>query len=201
MALLSGTVNGLCTSLAVNVLLLGPLLWFYFEIPPYSVFLNLIVIPVMPAAMGAGVAGSALTVLSDTAGGMVLQVCRGVLYSYDRLCEWTEILPGSRFVAGKPGVLYTRSRVIWPWECSGLFTPGLCTRELRKKSGEPVGDTRIRSGREDAGCRAGEPFCWQFLWLLYAEIPTRSAGKFRLLCWMWTGGRDPYQGRIHELPD
>ena len=106
MALLSGTVNGLCTSLAVNVLLLGPLLWFYFEIPPYSVFLNLIVIPVMPAAVGAGVAGSALTVLSDTAGGMVLQVCRGVLYSYDRLCEWTEILPGSRFVAGKPGVLW-----------------------------------------------------------------------------------------------
>ena len=87
MAMLSGTLNGLCTSLAVNVLLLGPLLWFYFEIPPYSVFLNLIVIPVMPAAMGAGVAGSALTVLSDTAGGMVLQVCRGVLYSYDCKCQ------------------------------------------------------------------------------------------------------------------
>ena len=102
--LLSGILNGLCSSLAVNVILLGPLLWFYYEIPPYSVFLNLLVIPVMPAAMGAGAVGSALTVLSDTAGGIVLQVCRGVLFSYDRLCGWTENLPGSRFVAGKPGV-------------------------------------------------------------------------------------------------
>lgn len=105
-AVISGVLSGLGTSLAVNVLLLGPLLWFYFEIPPYSVFLNLLVIPIMPAAMGAGVAGSALTILSDTAGGMVLQVCRGVLWIYDRLCEWAGVLPGSRFVAGKPGVLW-----------------------------------------------------------------------------------------------
>lgn len=106
MALLAGTLNGLCSSLAVNVLLLGPLLWFYFEIPPYSVLMNLFVIPVMPAAMGAGVAGTALTVLSDTVGGTVLLVCRGVLYGYDRLCELTKILPGSRFVTGKPGVIW-----------------------------------------------------------------------------------------------
>ena len=71
-----------------------------------AAFLNLLVIPIMPAAMGAGVAGSALTILSDTAGGMVLQVCRGVLWIYDRLCEWAGVLPGSRFVAGKPGVLW-----------------------------------------------------------------------------------------------
>lgn len=99
-------LNGISVSLSVNVFLLGPLLWFYFEVPPYSVFLNLIVIPAIPAAMGAGVAGSALTVLSDTAGGTVLQVCRGVLCVYDRLCQWTGVLPGSRFVTGKPGVLW-----------------------------------------------------------------------------------------------
>lgn len=97
-------LNGLSTSLAVNVLLLGPLLWFYFEIPPYSVFLNLIVIPVMPVAMGAGVAGSALSLLSGSAGGAVLQICGGVLRCYDQMCTWTGKLPCNRFVAGKPDV-------------------------------------------------------------------------------------------------
>lgn len=95
-------LNGLSTSLAVNVFLLGPLLWFYFEVPPYSVFLNLIVIPVMPVAMGAGVAGSALSLMSDAAGGAVLQICGGVLRSYDQVCTWAGMLPCNRFVAGKP---------------------------------------------------------------------------------------------------
>ena len=95
-------LNGLSTSLAVNVFLLGPLLWFYFEVPPYSVFLNLIVIPVMPVAMGAGVAGSALSRMSDAAGGAVLQICGGVLRSYDQVCTWAGMLPCNRFVAGKP---------------------------------------------------------------------------------------------------
>ena len=95
-------LNGLSTSLAVNVFLLGPLLWFYFEVPPYSVFLNLIVIPVMPVAMGAGVAGSALSLMSDAAGGAVLQICGGVLRSYEQVCTWAGMLPCNRFVAGKP---------------------------------------------------------------------------------------------------
>ena len=94
--------DSLATSLGVNVLLLGPLLWFYFEIPPYSVFLNLIVIPLMPAAMGAGLAGSALAAVWDIPGGCVLGICRAVLAGYDLLCRWCSLLPLGRFVAGKP---------------------------------------------------------------------------------------------------
>ena len=62
-------LSGLCTSLAVNLMLLGPLLYFYYEIPPYSVLLNIVVIPLMPAAMGAGLAGSALALVWDAGGG------------------------------------------------------------------------------------------------------------------------------------
>lgn len=97
-------LNGLSTSIAVTVLLLGPLLWFYFEIPPYSVFLNLIVIPVMPAAMGAGVIGSALSLLSDTAGGAVLKICRAVLWGYDKACAHAGSLPFDRLVTGRPEI-------------------------------------------------------------------------------------------------
>ena len=94
---------GLSTSLAVNLVLLGPLLYFYFEVPPYSVFLNLLVIPIMPAAMGAGLIGSAVCLVWEPAGGMILNVCRPVLFLYDCVCAAAGKLPGSRFVTGRPG--------------------------------------------------------------------------------------------------
>lgn len=50
-------------SLAVNLFLLGPMLYFYFEIPPYSVFLNLFVIPALPVIMGTGLSGSVMILL------------------------------------------------------------------------------------------------------------------------------------------
>lgn len=96
---LTGALSG---SLAVSIFLLGPLLYFYYEVPPYSIFLNLIVIPAMPAVMAAGVAGSLAALVSDTLGGGVLKLCQGVLWLYDVLCGMGSALPGSRFVTGKP---------------------------------------------------------------------------------------------------
>ena len=56
----------------------------------------------MPAAMGAGLAGSALAAVWDIPGGCVLGICRAVLAGYDLLCRWCSLLPLGRFVAGKP---------------------------------------------------------------------------------------------------
>lgn len=103
---LGWTLNGLSSSLAVSALLLGPLLYFYFELPPYSVFLNLLVIPVMPAAFGAGIFGSGLCLVSEAAGGAVFFVCRAVLLFYDAVCGASGALPGSRFVTGKPEIIW-----------------------------------------------------------------------------------------------
>ena len=43
-------LKGLSASFAVNTVLMGPVLWFYYEIPVYSVILNLVVIPLLPVA-------------------------------------------------------------------------------------------------------------------------------------------------------
>lgn len=112
---------GLASSLAVNVFLLGPVLYFYFEIPPYSVFLNLLVLPIMPVAMGAGIAGSALTLLSDSLGGLVLQLSGGVLWLYDRICSAAGMLPGSRFVTGKPDIVWLLVYYVVLGMLCGLF--------------------------------------------------------------------------------
>lgn len=137
-------ISGLSASLAVNVLLLGPVLYFYYEIPPYSIFLNLLVIPVMPAAMGAGMLGSALTLISEQAGGAVFLVCRGILWLYDQACAAAGTLPGSRYVAGQPGlwwlIVYYGGLVIL---CGTFYF--LQERREREEEEETVG-SQARTG-------------------------------------------------------
>lgn len=89
-------------SAAVNIMLMGPMLYFYYEMPLYSVLLNIIVIPALPAVMTAGLAGSALVCMWEPAGRTVLSVCKAVLAGYDFLCECFSGLPMSRFVTGRP---------------------------------------------------------------------------------------------------
>lgn len=98
--------NSFCASTAVSIFLAGPLLWFYFEIPLYSVLLNLIVIPAMPAAMGAGIAGSLITPVAESAGAAVLQICRAVLAGYDAVCTFAGGLPYARIVTGRPQIYW-----------------------------------------------------------------------------------------------
>lgn len=130
-----GLASNLSASLSVNVLLLGPMLYFYFEVPPYSVFLNLLVIPLMSVVMGAGLAGSVLALLSEPAGGAVLRLCKGVLWLYDQACAGAGILPGSRFVTGKPGILW----LLVYYAMIGILCLLFCRLRDRKRKDEPEG--------------------------------------------------------------
>lgn len=133
--LLKGALSGLGTSLAVNIFLLGPMLYFYFEIPPYGVLLNLLVIPLMPAVMGAGLLGSALAVVSDTLGGWILAVCGILLTFYDGVCAGAGNLPADRIVTGRPG---------WGWLSVYYLLIGLlyllfCRRKANREKKEDEG--------------------------------------------------------------
>lgn len=130
--------RGLVASIAVNLILLGPLLYFYFEIPPYSVILNLIVIPVMPAAMCAGVIGSILALISDAAGGAVLQICKVVLAGYDLVCGISSDLPGSRFIAGKPDAWWLFAYYL---VLAGLYLIFLHLRKRKDRELQKIGDS------------------------------------------------------------
>lgn len=129
-ALAQQLTAGVAASLSVSIFLMGPLLYFYFEIPPYSTVLNLAVIPAMSLVMGAGLLGSVLTLLWDGLGGMVLTICKAVLAAYDGICATAGYLPGSRFVTGQPSSLW-----LAVYYC-GLFLVYLvyrCIRHCRKK--------------------------------------------------------------------
>lgn len=89
-------------SLSVNLTLLPVMLYFYFEFPVYSVILNLLVIPLMSLVLGSGVIGSLAAIVSVQAGAVLLQVCKGVLFLYEKACSASMELPVSRIVSGQP---------------------------------------------------------------------------------------------------
>ena len=94
--------SGIYTSLAVNVALFPVLLWYYFEFPIYSVFLNLIVIPLMSVLLGLGMVGSLLLPWLEPLGKLLLMVCGKILDVFEMIGELGIKLPGARLVLGQP---------------------------------------------------------------------------------------------------
>lgn len=93
---------GVYTSLAVNVALFPVLLWYYFEFPTYSVFLNLIVIPLMSVLLGLGMVGSLLLLWLEPLGKLCLIVCGLLLDFFENIGEMGLELPGAQLVLGQP---------------------------------------------------------------------------------------------------
>ena len=115
-----------CASgLAVNLALFPIQLWYYFEFPLYSIFLNMLVIPLMSVLLGAGMAGSLLAVLYEPAGQMILKICQWILTFYEWISNAGIRLPYARVVAGKPEM----------WEMAlyyivlGVMIRGLCRQK------------------------------------------------------------------------
>ncbi|SHJ85498.1 DNA internalization-related competence protein ComEC/Rec2 [Hespellia stercorisuis] len=95
-------LRGLCSGLGIHLMIFPVMLYFYYEFPPYSILLNLLVIPLMSAVLGAGVTGSFLSAIFLPAGRWVLHICVPILWLYEKSCRLTMALPFCRLVFGRP---------------------------------------------------------------------------------------------------
>lgn len=95
-------LKSLLASLSIHIMIFPIMLYFYFEFPPYSIFLNLLIIPLMPWVLGAGIIGSAFLRLVPVIGGLLLKSCGLVLAWYDLLCTQNLRLPFHSIVTGQP---------------------------------------------------------------------------------------------------
>ena len=93
-ALFAGVWISLCT--------LPVYLCFYYEFPPYSVLLNLIVIPCMGVLLISGVAVIAAATLFLPLGRLAALPGVWILAFYEKLCGFCAKLPGQRLVTGRP---------------------------------------------------------------------------------------------------
>lgn len=77
-------------------------LCFYYEFPPYSVLLNLLVIPCMGIVLGSGILTLASGALFLPLGRMAVRPGIAILSLYEKCCEFCVRLPGKRWITGRP---------------------------------------------------------------------------------------------------
>ena len=91
-------LDGLYANLAITIMLIPVMLFYYYEVATYSVLLNLIVIPFMSVLIFMGIVGGFL--------GMdwCLKLCGILLNLIEVVASWFESIPFSRIVFGKPDI-------------------------------------------------------------------------------------------------
>lgn len=126
-------LQGFWASVSINLVTVPILLYFFYEIPIYSMFLNMLVVPLMTVVLICGLAGSLCSAVfisegvfgTGGIGGLMLKVCSAAFEIYERGCTLFLALPGARIVAGQPemwqmavyyGVLLLVLAVWWKWK-------------------------------------------------------------------------------------
>lgn len=95
-------LKALVTGVWISLSTLPVYLCFYYEFPPYSVFLNLLVIPCMGLVLGSGILTLASGALFLPLGRVAVRPGIAVLTLYEKCCEFCVRLPGKRWITGRP---------------------------------------------------------------------------------------------------
>lgn len=91
-------------SIAIQFAMLPVILWHYYQVPTYSVLLNLIVIPLMSVLLAVGFIGSILGMAGLKFGIVSVKVCEWILRLYEAFCHLMEQLPGHQIISGRPAL-------------------------------------------------------------------------------------------------
>lgn len=93
------------TSMSVTIVTLPILLYFYYEFPLYSIFLNLIVIPISSMVLASGILGCLCAEFSIVLGSFMLGIGSYILKLYELLCKISLRLPYANIIIGKPSAI------------------------------------------------------------------------------------------------
>lgn len=95
-------LEGSLAGLAIHIALFPVLLWFFFEIPTYSIIINMVIIPLMSWVLSLGMFGSLCCFVWMPAGKLLLGGCDWILKIFNWVSERCCELPYSQLVLGKP---------------------------------------------------------------------------------------------------
>ena len=97
-------LDGFCASISIHITLFPITLWFFYVVPTYSAFLNLLVLPLTGPILGISILGSVLLLGIPLVGALCLRGCGIALEFYEKICRMGNQLPLSRMVFGKPAI-------------------------------------------------------------------------------------------------
>lgn len=92
----------LCVSACIQLVTLPLSVYFYYEIPPYSVLTNVCILPFMGVLLSLGILGGILGVISPFMGAVILKPAGGLLAFYEFVCRLSGKLPGANLIIGRP---------------------------------------------------------------------------------------------------
>jgi len=92
-------------SFSINLATLPVILYFYFQIPIYSVFINIILIPLMAFVMLSACFGGLLGMVNQVAGIFLIGMAHYILNFYEMACIWFLKLPYSIVIVGQPSIV------------------------------------------------------------------------------------------------
>lgn len=142
-------------SLGIQMLTLPLTVWYYYEIPVYSILLNLLVLPLMGMVLVSGLSGGACGLLACSGIGIVAAVGEILSKGLLGLCS---LLLGFFSRAGKlfltfPGAVYTSGQpCVWQMAGYCLILAMCIIRLTRSQQEQPHG-----AGRREQPYKAGIP--------------------------------------------
>lgn len=96
--------DGFLVTFSITFFLLPVQIYYYYEIYPYSMILNLIILPMFTVVLYLGFAGGLVGMYFPFLGKFLLIPCKVIFVFYQWLCERTGVLVGNRIVLGKPSI-------------------------------------------------------------------------------------------------
>ncbi|MDE7327677.1 MAG: DNA internalization-related competence protein ComEC/Rec2, partial [Lachnospiraceae bacterium] len=95
----------LAANIGVQLVLLPLLFWFYYEVPIYALFLNLLAVPFLSLLLLLAVLIGVMGIIWLPAGSFFAGGAYVLLKGYEALCRVNAALPGNSFCYGRPSLL------------------------------------------------------------------------------------------------
>ncbi len=99
-------LQSVVSSGAFFVVTLPLMLWFFYEVCPYTVVANLVVLPMLSLLIGLGIFGCVLSFVWHSGGEFVLATSHYILKYYEWICQWITEFPYSQVVVGRPSMIW-----------------------------------------------------------------------------------------------
>ena len=99
--IIAAIIFSLCVTLVTTPLVA----YMYYQIPTYSVIINMLVVPLMSMVVYSGMLGTLVAMVSPFFGKIFIMPGVVCLWLYKKLCELLQLLPGNVINTGKPSVL------------------------------------------------------------------------------------------------
>ena len=99
-------LEGLTVSISVQLVITPVILWFFYEIPLYGVFLNILVVPLMNYLLAFLILCGVSGLFFEELAGIIAFIPEWIFELYEKLCQYSACLPFHTICFGRPHWLW-----------------------------------------------------------------------------------------------